>query len=322
MSGTAKLLSHDPAWRNFTALEYHYHTQPLPTVLAWYADKLPAWFQHSSTFLTLAVEIAVPFLIFMPRLLRISAAWCMIGLQFLILLTGNYAFFNFLTIALCLFLFDDRAFKGFSPPRFLSRHGPADPRMPALQRAAIGFFAAFIFVVGLTHVLESFGDAPGALQAVSQIVSPFQIVNSYGLFAVMTTTRPEIIVEGSDDSEHWSAYEFRYKPGPLDRAPRWVAPMQPRLDWQMWFAALGNYRQNLWFVGFAARLLEGSPEVLALLERNPFPDHPPRYIRAMTYEYSFSSWEERRKTGAWWTRQPAGTYLPPVGMKTTARNAP
>ncbi len=322
MSGTAKLLSHDPAWRNFTALEYHYHTQPLPTVLAWYADKLPAWFQRSSTFLTLAVEIAVPFLIFLPRRLRISAAWCLIGLQVLILLTGNYAFFNFLTIALCLFLFDDRAFGRFSPPRFLSRRRPAQGRMPALERAAAGVLAAFLFVVGLTRLLESFGGAPAPLQAAARLVSPFEIVNSYGLFAVMTTSRPEILVEGSDDGEHWSAYQFRYKPGPPGRAPRWVAPMQPRLDWQMWFAALGSYRQNLWFVAFVARLLEGSPEVLALLENNPFPGHPPRYIRAMSYEYSFSNWEERRKTGAWWSRLPAGTYLPPVGMKAAARNAP
>ena len=113
-------------------------------------------------------------------------------------------------------------------------------------------------------------------------------------------------------------YEFRYKPGDLMRAPRWVAPFQPRLDWQMWFAALGNYRQNLWFVGFVARLLEGSPEVLGLLEKNPFPDHPPQYVRAMVFEYSFTDWQTHRQTGAWWKREALGTYLPPVGMKASA----
>jgi lipase maturation factor 1 len=322
MSGTSKLLSHDPAWRNFTALEFHYHTQPLPTVIAWYADKLPHWFQHSSTFLVLAIEIAVPFLIFMPRMLRISAAWCIIGLQVLIMLTGNYAFFNFLTIALCLFLFDDRAFGNFSPPKFFTRRATPTHPMIALERGIVGVFAAFIFVVGLTHVLDSFGDAPDALRAMARIVSPFEIVNSYGLFAVMTTTRPDIIVEGSNDSENWSPYVFRYKPGPLDRAPKWAAPMQPRADWQMWFAALGNYRQNMWIIGFVVRLLQGSPEVLHLLETNPFPDHPPRYIRAMVYEYSFTTWQERRQTGAWWKRVPIGTYLPVVGMKATANLLP
>ena len=318
MSGTAKLLSHDLAWRNLTALEYHYHTQPLPTIFAWYADKLPHWFQHASTFMALSIEIAAPFLIFMPRLLRISAAWCMIGLQVLIMLTGNYAFFNFLTIALCLFLLDDRVFGKFSPPRFFLRRARAPLPMNAAERGVMGVLAAFIFVVGLTHVLDSFGWAPDPMRALARIVSPLEIVNSYGLFAVMTTTRPEIIVEGSTDSEHWSAYEFRYKPGALDRAPRWVAPMQPRLDWQMWFAALSNYRQNLWFVGFVVRLLQGSPEVLGLLEKNPFPDHPPRYVRAMIYDYSFTTWEERRKTGAWWKREPIGEYLPPVSMKASA----
>jgi lipase maturation factor 1 len=241
-------------------------------------------------------------------------------LQVLIMLTGNYAFFNFLTLALCLFLFDDRAFGNFSPPKFFIRRASPTRPMIALERGIVGVFAAFIFVIGFTHVLDSFGDAPDPLRALARIVSPFEIVNSYGLFAVMTTTRPEIIVEGSNDSENWSAYEFRYKPGQLDRAPKWIAPMQPRLDWQMWFAALGNYRENLWFVGFVVRLLEGSPEVLRLIEKNPFPDHPPRYIRAMAYDYSFTTWEERRQTGAWWKRVPIGTYLPVVGMKATANN--
>jgi len=324
MSGAAKLLSGDQTWRNLTALNYHYHTQPLPTVLAWYADKLPEWLQHSSTFMVLAVEIAVPFLIFLPRRLRISGAVCLIGLQVLILLTGNYAFFNLLTIALCLFLFDDQAFgklpmvSGRWSVRIFSRPRRLTGGSNRLARGVIGVIAAFIFVLGLTRVLEPFGDAPGALQALARIASPLEIVNSYGLFAVMTTTRPEIIVEGSNDSENWSAFEFRYKPSRLDRAPRWVAPLQPRLDWQMWFAALSNFRQNPWFLGFAEKLLEGSPEVSRLLEKNPFTDHPPRYVRAMVYEYSFTSWQEHRRTGAWWKRVPLGTYLPVVGMKATA----
>jgi hypothetical protein len=134
----------------------------------------------------------------------------------------------------------------------------------------------------------------------------------------MTTERLEIVVEGSDDGQQWRAYEFPYKPGDVSRAPRWAAPHQPRLDWQMWFAALGDYRTNPWFVAFAERLLEGSPEVVALLAKNPFPDHPPRYIRAVTYDYRFSTWEEHRQTGAWWHREPHGDYLPTVGLRTTA----
>jgi hypothetical protein len=131
----------------------------------------------------------------------------------------------------------------------------------------------------------------------------------------MTTTRPEIIVEGSNDGEHWSAYEFRYKPGDTLRAPPWVAPHQPRLDWQMWFAALGNFRQNRWFVNFMARLLEGSSDVRALLQTDPFPNAPPRYVRASLYEYHFTNAAQRRATGAYWRRTYLGVYLPPIGLR-------
>jgi len=145
-------------------------------------------------------------------------------------------------------------------------------------------------------------------------------VSSYGLFAVMTTTRIEIVVEGSMDGETWLPYEFRYTPGDLNTAPRWAAPHQPRLDWQMWFAALGDYRSNPWFVNFALRLLDGSPQVVALLAHNPFPDHPPKYVRAMAYEYSFTDWPARRRTAAWWKREPRGVYLPAVGLKASSQN--
>ena len=127
----------------------------------------------------------------------------------------------------------------------------------------------------------------------------------------MTTRRPEIVVEGSNDGENWLAYVFRYKPGRLDRAPPWVAPHQPRLDWQMWFAALGSYRENAWFVNTLARFLQGSPEVLALIERNPFPGKPPKYIRAQLYEYRFTSGKDRN----WWTRTLLGTYVPAISLE-------
>jgi predicted DCC family thiol-disulfide oxidoreductase YuxK len=315
LSGAVKLLSRDPTWRNLSALDFHYHTQPLPTVFAWYADKLPRGFQHVSTFLVLVIEIGVPFLFFMPRRIRHFGAWSMIGLQTLIFLTGNYTFFNVLTVAICLFLFDDRELARFAP-RGLKTDVPLANRT---QRALTALLAGIIVMLGVGRIIEAFtGDAPEPLKLLVRVASPFEIVNSYGLFAVMTTTRPEIIVEGSTDGENWRPYVFRYKPGPLDRAPRWIQPFQPRLDWQMWFAALGSYRQNLWFVGFVVRLLEGSKDVEALIETNPFPDHPPRYIRAMAFDYSFTDFETRRKTGAWWKRQPLGIYLPPVGMKANA----
>jgi hypothetical protein len=145
-------------------------------------------------------------------------------------------------------------------------------------------------------------------------IAPLRSINGYGLFAVMTTSRPEIIVEGSNDGVNWLAYEFKYKPGDLQRRPRFVAPHQPRLDWQMWFAALGQARNNPWFVNFCFRLLQGKAEVLALLEKNPFPDKPPRFIRASFYDYHFTNFAQRRKDGTWWRREFKGYYLQPVSL--------
>jgi hypothetical protein len=139
---------------------------------------------------------------------------------------------------------------------------------------------------------------------------PFRSVNSYGLFMVMTTSRPEIILEGSQDGVDWRAYQFRWKPGDVMRRPRFVAPHQPRLDWQMWFAALGSYSENPWFLELCARLLDGKPEVTRLLALDPFAGKPPRYLRAVVYEYRFTNPAERRATGAWWKREAKGLYLP------------
>jgi lipase maturation factor 1 len=313
LSGAVKLGSHDPTWANLTALKYHYHTQPLPTVLAWYADKLPDWFQNASVFMVLAIELLAPFLIFFPRRLRMAGAFAMLGFQVLIFVTGNYTFFGLLTMALILFWFDDQALE-----RLIPRVPPLLSTPPKRARIGAAVLTAFILILGAAHILETFGADPEPLRTLASLTGPYQMVNSYGLFAVMTTTRPEIIVEGSNDGETWLAYEFRYKPGDLRRAPGWVQPFQPRLDWQMWFAALSNYQSNPWFVGFALRLLEGSPEVLSLLEKNPFPDHPPRYIRALAYNYTFTDSETRRRTGAWWAREPLGTYLPAIGLKDVA----
>ena len=308
LSGAVKLLSHDPAWWNLTALEFHFHTQPLPVRLAWYADKLPGGLEHGATFLVLAIEVAAPFLIFSPRRIRHAGASLMIALQVMIFLTGNYAFFNLLTLALCVFLFEDRDFH-WIPVRLRARTGRPN-------RVAVVVLAVVILTLGISRMIETFeGEFPGPLDALYRVTAPFGFVNSYGLFAVMTTTRPEIIVEGSNDGQNWLPYEFRYKPGDPSRPPRWAAPHQPRLDWQMWFAALGDYRSNPWFVAFAARLLEGSPPVLALLEKNPFPDKPPRYIRATVYEYSFTHWRIRQVTGQWWKRERLGVYLSPISLR-------
>jgi hypothetical protein len=301
MSGLVKLLSGDTAWHNLTALGYHYETQPLPTPIAWYMFQLPGWFQKASTAVVLFVELAVPFLIFAPAKLRRISAFLLIGLQALILLTGNYTFFNLLAIALCLFLFADRT--------------AALPET-GMHRGLTIAVMAFVLVTSGLQFLEmfSFPLPPLALDYLSGI-SPLRIVNTYGLFAVMTTTRPEIVIEGSQDGGTWRPYEFRYKPGDLRRAPPWVAPYQPRLDWQMWFAALGSPQQNVWFYSFAVRLMQGSTPVLRLLANNPFPAAPPRYIRALVYDYQFTDFATRKSSGSWWRRELKATYLAPVSLR-------
>ena len=318
LSGAVKLLSGDFSWRNFTALPVHYQTQPLPTPLAWYFYQLPGWFQHFSVGFVFFVELIVPFLIFAPRRVRCLAAGCITFLQLMILLTGNYAFFNVLTIALCIFLLDDELLSRVLPGAIAARISNRDIhlRWPLFHQAVCRAVATLVIFVSGYQLLGTFARANwGPAELAVRAVAPFQIVNSYGLFAVMTTSRPEIIVEGSNDSKTWLAYEFEYKPGDLSRRPAWVAPHQPRLDWQMWFAALGDYRSDPWTVQLMVKLLQGSPDVLRLFAKNPFPVSPPRYVRAMVYDYSFTTAAEKRTTGDWWRRELKGEYLPALSLK-------
>ncbi len=316
-SGAVKLLSHDMSWRNLTALAYHYTTQPLPTPLAWYMYQLPLWFQKISTLFTFAVELVLPFLIFGPRRLKQVAALGIVILETLILLTGNYTFFNLLTIALCVFLLDDRLLARFEYKPRSPRLAARAPRRPLRTNPYVSaVLIVFVLIVSLTQLANMFGfPPPEILRSAIARTSPFGLVNEYGLFASMTTTRPEISIEGSRDGADWAPYVFRYKPGPPNRAPGWVAPAQPRLDWQMWFAALGNYRENPWLIRFMQRLLEGSVPVLDLIEENPFGSQPPKYIRAMVYDYRFTNFDERRQTGNWWKRELKGEYFPPVSLR-------
>ncbi len=333
LSGAVKLLSHDKTWRNLSALSYHYWTQPLPNRISWYLAQMPDWFQKMSTAFVLGVELGVPFLIFAPRRMRIFGAKCLLILQVLIFLTGNYTFFNLLAMAMCVFLFDDRDFEWWLKPPLQAKaratqkagrkHGDRTGAVPMFSRLVVAAVTALVLTIGLARMIETFSQEPvEPLHSIVKYTAPFEIVNSYGLFAVMTTMRPEIVMEGSMDGETWRPYTFPYKPGDLARAPRWAAPHQPRLDWQMWFAALGNYRENPWFVNFAVKLLEGSPEVRGLLEADPFQGRAPQYVRGALYDYSFTDAEERRRTGNWWKREAKGMYLPAVGLRAVSSNGP
>jgi len=321
LSGIGKFFSGGPTWQNFTALIYHYETQPLPMPLAWYAHQLPILFHQVSTILILMSQIIIPFFIFAPRRLRHFAGYVFISIEVLILLTGNYNFFNILTIALVLLLFDDRAirFIRYILPKKVRANilGMKEKVLPIFGRVVIGVISFVLVFTGIFQIVEKYtGTMPSSARAVSSAIAPIHISNTYGLFTHMTTSRPEIIIEGSNDGELWLAYEFKYKPGALDRRLPIVAPHQPRLDWQMWFAALrGNYQNAPWTVNLATRLLEGSRPVLSLIETNPFPDTPPIFIRAILYDYKFTDKSERRDSGSIWKREQLGLYLPPVSLQ-------
>lgn len=313
LSGAVKLLSGDATWANLSALSYYFQTEPLPTPLAWYAHHLPQAVLIASTLATLIIEVGLPVLIFFPRRLRFVAAYGFLLLQIAILLTGNYTFFNLLTMALCLALFDDAALRKVLPNRLTGFVRCIKPgKITSLVVAA---FATLIVCVSLAQLQAVFSGRISIPAAwVIDEVAPLRIVNTYGLFAVMTTTLPEIIVEGSDDGVNWREYGFKYKPGDVMRRPLWNFPHQPRLDWQMWFAALGTASGNPWFSQFLQRLLENSPEVTALLGSNPFPGKPPVYVRALLYDYRYSTPQEKEATGAWWVRHPEGIYYPAIAL--------
>jgi hypothetical protein len=327
-----KLLSRDPAWHNLTALKFHYETQPLPTPLAWYAHHFPAWLQKWSTLGMFAIELIVPFLIFMPRRLRQAACMAFLALQIAIFVTGNYCFFNLLTILLCVSLLDDAAVRrvlslsrldqlvpgGFGIRSSGDRKpGPAGRCWPPLFTMPVALVVLVVSLVEFSGMFRVPVPWPGPILSVYEWLAPFRSFNTYGLFAVMTTSRPEIVIEGSNDGEAWFEYEFKYKPGDVKQRPKFVAPHQPRLDWQMWFAALSDYRHNPWLINFCVHLLRGTPQVLALLGHNPFPSAPPHYIRAVVYDYHFTDTATRRATGAWWRRERQGEYLPVLSLRDT-----
>ena len=335
LSGVTKLTSGDPTWAGLTALTFHYQTQPLPAWTSWYAHHLPGWLHAASAAGTFAVELAAPFCALLPaRFRRARAAGCaaMCLLQAAIAATGNYGFFNLLTVVLYLALLDDAAL-GRIVPRALSAGRPARlgaPRgfttgcraagpsadgagrdAPRWWRGALAGLAAAIAFVSATATWREVAPRqwrPDWSSRLLQAVGPVRSINGYGLFRSMTTRRPEIVVEVSLDGAVWREQELRWKPGDPGRRPRFVQPHMPRLDWQLWFAALDPAGAEHWLQALMDKLLAGSPAVTALLGDSPFPDARPRFVRLAYYQYDFTTPEEGAATGDWWRRKPLG-YL-------------
>ena len=336
LSGITKLLSGDPIWRDLSALSVHYETQPLPTWVGWYVHQLPAWVGLFSVFLMYVIEVGLPFLIFAPRRLRHAACAGLILLQVCIGVTGNYTFFNLLAVTLCVLLLDDHLLRRVVPRRLSDPWQLNLPRQPRTNWFALGTMVLLLWISGLTFVREMVHTArdedhlPAWVMTLSRscdrvllswakpyvlrYTAPLRTISGYGLFRVMTPQRLEIVIEGSDDGVHWVEYEFSWKPGDLKRRPGFVQPHQPRLDWQMWFAALNPRGNDYWLRGLLIRLLEGSPDVLELFETNPFPDAPPRYVRLVRYHYEFTDLKTKGQSGAWWRRQHFGYLTRPFSQ--------
>ncbi len=304
-------------WKSLTALNYHYWTQPLPIWTSWYADKLPPWFQKLSVVFVFVVELVLPWLIFGPRRLRYVAFGGISLLMLLIAITGNYNFFNLLALVLALTLLDDHVWPRFLRNRISGTDWPMLASPTRWRSFLLVPFAGVAILFGALQVKEAAlpSQLPRPLLESELNIGQFFLVNGYGLFRQMTQTRPEIIIEGSDNGSEWKPYEFRWKPGDPSRRPRFNMPHQPRLDWQMWFEALRLEQvykvagtidpryMSPWFQSFLTRLLEAEPAVVGLLETNPFSRAPPKFIRIVLYQYRFTDRAERRNTGNWWHRQ-------------------
>ncbi|HYN07384.1 MAG TPA: lipase maturation factor family protein [Vicinamibacterales bacterium] len=299
----------DPCWRDLTCLDYYFETQPMPNPLSWYFHWMPAAVHRGGVAVNHFVELIVPFFYFTPAPLSSIAALVTIVFQLVLIVSGNLSWLNWLTIVLCLPLIDDRWWSWL----------PVTP--PALEAPA----SMYRYVVyGLVAVVATLSIRPTRnLLSPSQMMNfsfnPLHIVNTYGAFGSITRTRYEIVLEGTDapvvtPDTRWREYEFKGKPGDPARRPPQVAPYHLRLDWLMWFAAMSPAPRDAWFRSLVVRLLEGDRHVVSLLDSTPFPDRPPRFLRARYYRYRFTSPEERAATGAWWKRDLAGEFMPAVSL--------
>ncbi|OLC90406.1 MAG: membrane protein [Acidobacteria bacterium 13_1_40CM_4_58_4] len=332
-SGLAKILGGDPEWRDLTAMDDYYQNGPLPTWIAWYAHHLPHWFHVGTAAFTLALELVLVWLAVLPRPFRIVLFWLVTSLQIGIILTGNYAFLNYLVLALGFLLLDDRYLSWMLPVRLRPQSAAAVEESKPFARASsqrgtvhrswltarrvlrsAGLVLAALSLTWIFYDVSAqlawmiFPRAPLPTSPVSYL-EPFRIANRYGPLAVITRGRYEIEFQGSNDGQSWTVYPFRYKPQDPRRPPGIFAPYQPRFDWNLWSASLDNWRQNEFVTHVAERLLTGSPSVLSLFAGNPFPAGPPRQIRAVIWQYWFTDGAEKQR-GFWWQRAFLGLYAP------------
>lgn len=302
-SGLVKLQSGCKEWRSLKAMQYHFETQPLPNLGGFIAHQLFSGFSYATTAFVFFFEIFVPLLFFGGDTFRYVGAVLSIFFQVLIMLTGNYTFFNILTIALCVLLLPNTSLEWLN-----SLYSPLQAFAPNLFWISVtNAISAVLLFFNIMMLIRQFKRFPH-FERLYEKIAPFHCVNNYGLFAVMTTYRNEIILEGSSDGKEWHEYQFYYKPGALNRYPKQIAPLQPRLDWQLWFAALYPHPNDNWWFRFIEKVQKGEPSVLQFFKENPFPEKPPAFLRAHLYRYRFNSFSGWRESGNFWVRTFVGAY--------------
>jgi lipase maturation factor 1 len=310
-SGLVKILSGDPTWRNFTAMDEYYQNGPLPAWPGWYVQHFPHWYHAGTVVLTFFVELILVWALFMPRRIRIASFALFTALQVGIIVTANYAFLNYLVLCLGVLLLDDRLLARFGFAVVDKESGEPGGGLRVFRRSE-----TVILVVAFYSTIVAFlwGGSTSILALPNRLLAPFRIANAYGLFAVMTPARYEIEFQGSTDGRAWVPYQFRYKPQDVFERPGIYAPYQPRFDWNLWFASLAPWQQNPWIVNTEQRLIEGSPTVLSLFREDPFKGKPPSMVRTVIYQYWFTDLATRRKSGAWWRREELGQFSPALSV--------
>jgi Lipase maturation factor len=298
----------DPCWRNLTCMEWHHETQPLPNPLSWFFHHLPRSIHRLEAVGNFVAQLILPFGLFLPQPFASVAAVLLIATQLYLVVSGNYAWLNWITIVVAAAGIADSTL-GF---------GGAGVFAESPAWFVVGVLGLSILIVVLSYYPVR--NLLSRYQAMNASFEPFHLVNTYGAFGTVGRTRYEVIVEGTDsdeltDATIWREYAFKAKPGDLKRIPPQVAPYHLRLDWLMWFLPLSPAYGEGWFPVFLGRLILGDPAILRLLRHNPFPDRPPIYVRARLFRYRFTTWAELRSTGAWWQRTYAGDFVPPVRLR-------
>ena len=310
----------DQCWRDLTCLYYHHETQPMPNPLSWYFHHLPKSFHRIEVLGNHFAQLVAPVFLFAPQPIASVAGLIVLGTQGWLLLSGNFAWLNVVTMALAMMALDDRVLG-----TVLGALRPQSAGATPIE----AWFGALVLAFTALIVVLSYRPAKNLLsrgQLMNYSFDPFHIVGTYGAFGSVTKERDEVIVEGTtaevlgEDTE-WHEYEFKAKPGDVRRRPPQYAPYHLRLDWLMWFAAFSSPADHDWFLPFVSKLLEADRPTLGLMRYDPFAGAAPRYVRARLWRYRFTTPDERRRTGAWWDRTLLGEYLPPVALRRALETA-